>query len=67
MTTPICRTCCRDIDQPFRVVEHGAITMGCVAADHDGQLDGADLIWHMRPAARDLRAMTRRAEMALLG
>jgi hypothetical protein len=66
MTKPICRTCCRDIDQPWRVVENGAITMGCVAADHDGQLSGADLVWHMRQAARDARAMVRTAMRSLL-
>jgi hypothetical protein len=66
MTKPICRTCCREIDQPWRVVENGAITMGCVAADHDDQLSGADLVWHLRPAARQARAMMRSAMRSLL-
>lgn len=57
-----CRICCRHVSSPFRVFDaHGRVTMGCVGADHDGQLvaPSESARWHSRKEAKAARKAIR--------
>lgn len=63
-----CRTCCRDLDTPYR--RHnasGKIIEGCIAEDHNkAVLVGESLAWHNRPEAKEYRAAAKARLKALL-
>jgi hypothetical protein len=62
MTTTTCTTCGRKVDEPYRRRISGAIVEGCVAADHDGQLEpgSEDAAWHEERSALLADARARR-------
>ncbi len=51
----VCPTCGKPAHAPYRRVLNGKISEGCVDPFHTGRLSGADLAWHMRPCAVQLR------------
>lgn len=69
LTVAVCRTCNRPLSAPWRSRDAaGAIRNGCVAVDHDGHLtDAADVAWHERDEARELREDSARHLSDLLG
>jgi hypothetical protein len=55
-----CFTCGRPVDAPYRRHDaRGAVIEGCIDSAHSGHLYGESLRWHMRPAAKKLRADTK--------
>ena len=51
-----CTTCGRSPSSPYRRNDGSKITEGCIDDAHTGHLYGSSLDWHMRPAAKKLRA-----------
>lgn len=59
-TRPNCTTCGRPVESPYRRSDaSGKVIEGCIDDSHTGHLYGASLAWHMRPAAKKLRAETK--------
>ena len=50
-----CCVCCRPAAAPYRAFVDGVLTYGCIDATHGAHVSGADLEWHDRPAAEQLR------------
>lgn len=60
-----CRLCRHPVDNPYRVVQDGRITFGCVHADHGAHLDPESDSgkYHNRPVASAIRAAASAARM----
>lgn len=62
-----CPTCGHAPNTPYRRIVGGVIVEGCVDRAHTGHLYGNSAAWHDRPAAKAVRAETRRHHKAIGG
>ena len=63
-TVITCRTCCRPLNTPYRVIVGGVVVQGCVAEDHTGHVADS---WHNSPEGERIRRANAERLRAILG